>query len=261
MAHRVSMYCRGLPALGLLAFLIAAAAVPLAAQEERTESVSDPERAAIEAVIRDYLRDNPEIIIEAIQTYQEDQRLAEEQRQKDAVTAHKALLEEDADSPVIGNPEGSVVLVEFFDYRCTYCKASAPRLQAAIAENPDLKVVMKEFPILSEQSFEGARAALAAALQGRYEAFHFALMANPGNLSERHLRAIAAQSGVDAERMLADMKSEAIDEAIRRNHQLASALNIRGTPAFVIGDQLYGGALGEAELRDAISRARAAGES
>ena len=231
---------------------------PATAQESTPKpSVFDTEETeAIEEVIRSYLEEHPEVVIDAINSYRERLRLAEEEERQRNFVANQSGLWHDPDSPVLGNPDGDVVIVEFFDYRCPYCKATAPRLQAIMAEDPNLKVVMKEFPILSEESFEGARAALAAAKQGKYEAFHFELMENPGDLSERHLRAIAERVDVDAEQMFEDMRSDDIDAAIRRNHQLGRRLQLTGTPALYVGPFFRPGAIELEEIRELVDQAR-----
>jgi len=251
------------PVLGALVALLSGLALlsgaGVAAAQESTpkQSVFDAgEVEAIEEVVRSYLEENPEIVIEAINAYRERLRLAEEEQQRQNFVANQNNLWNDPASPVLGNPEGDVVIVEFFDYRCPYCKATAPRLKAMMAEDPNIKLVMKEYPILSEESFEAARAALAAAMQGKYEAFHFELMENPGDLSERHLRAIAGRVGVDAERMVEDMQSEEVDEAIRRNHQLARRLRLTGTPALYVGPFFQPGAIELEQLRDLVVLAR-----
>ena len=227
------------------------------AQSDGAAEDLSPERVeAIEQVIREYLMDHPEVLIESLNAYEDKRRLAERENQRRAIVSSREALWNDPDSPVLGNPDGDVVLVEFFDYRCGYCKLTAPRIQQLIDEDPNLKVVMKEFPILSQESFEGAKAALAADRQGRYEEFHFALMDQPGDLSERHLRAIAARSGVDPDRMVQDMALPEIEQAIRRNHTMGQLLGVSGTPAVIIGDHLYPGAAELEQLQEMIARAR-----
>ena len=243
-----------LPFVGLLAFSSVFWSNPAEAQNQTRFDGEEAE--AIEEIVRQYLMEHPEVIVDAIRQYQERERLAEEERQREAIIASLAELKSDPASPVLGNPDGDVVLVEFFDYRCPYCKVTAPRIQALIDEDPNLKVVMKEFPILSEQSLEGARAALAAGRQNKYAEYHFALMQNPGDLSERHLRRIAQQVGVDEDQLIADMRLDEIQEAIERNHRLARAIGVRGTPAFVVGDTLVPGAVEVERLRELISATR-----
>ena len=241
----------------ILALSIGILAGNAGAQSEKAAGDLGPERVeAIEQIIRDYLMAHPEILIESLNAYEDRRRLAERENQRRAIVSNREALWNDPQSPVLGNPDGDVVLVEFFDYRCPYCKVTAPRIQQLIAEDPNLKVVMKEYPILSQESFEGAKAALAAGLQGRYEEFHFALMDQPGDLSERHLRAIAIRSGVDPDRMVQDMALPEIDQAIRRNHTIGQLLGVDGTPAVIIDDHLFPGAAELEQFREMIAKAR-----
>lgn len=244
---------------GILAALVLLSGFGVAAAQQSTPnpSVFDTEETeAIEEIVRSYLEEHPEIVIEAINAYREKLRLAEEQERQRVFAANQNELWNDPLSPVLGNPEGDVVIVEFFDYRCPYCKVTAPRLQAMMAEDPNVKVVMKEYPILSEESFDGARAALAAAKQGKYEAFHFELMDNPGNLSERHLRTIARRVGMDADQMVEDMHSDEVEAAIRRNHQLGRRLQLTGTPALFVGPFFRPGAIELEEIRELVGQTR-----
>ncbi len=183
--------------------------------------------------------------------------MAEKQRQQQAVSASRAVLTQDPDSPVMGNPEGDVAIVEFFDYKCPYCQRVAGTLKDVIAADGKIRLVMKEFPILGPQSIKAARAALAVARQGKYEEFHWALMTEPGDMSDPHIRQVARTVGVDVDRMMADMESPEIQAMIARNHDLAQTLQITGTPAFVIGDTLVPGAVDRKTIERLVARARA----
>ncbi len=232
-------------------------AFPVKAQDQSTAAAPSAEVENIEKIVRDYLLRNPEVLVEALTLYEQRRTEAEEQRRLSAVSDNKERLENDPASPVAGNPEGDVVVVEFFDYRCPYCRRSADTLETAMKEDGNVRVVFKEFPILGPESVEGAKAALAAQKQGKYEAFHFALMREPGDMSAAHLRRIAEQVGVDADLMERDMKSEEINAALRNNYALAEELSIRGTPAFVIGGTLVPGAVNLEEMERLIAEARA----
>jgi protein-disulfide isomerase len=152
-----------------------------------------------------------------------------------------------------------VTLVEFFDYRCPYCKQVSPSLQALLKEDPKLRVVYKEFPVLGRESVFAARAALAARKQGKYELFHNALMALKGQLGDDIVLKTAGAVGIDVEKLKADMGAPEIEAQIRRNHELAQALDIRGTPAFIVGTTLIPGAVDVATLRQKIAEARKPG--
>jgi len=234
---------------GLLGLVLHPALTP-AAQAEATRSVEE-----IETIIRDYLLREPEIVYEAIQELQRRQEQAEKERRRGAIAANRDALLDDERDPVMGDAGGDVTLVEFFDYRCGYCRRMAPELQALIEEDDRLRFVAKEFPILGPQSEMAARAALAADRQGSYEAMHFRLMSLE-RISDDTLRQAAEAIGLDAERLFADMESRAIDRHIEDNLQLANALGINGTPSFVIGDELIPGAASPSTLAAMIEAER-----
>lgn len=245
-------------AISLLAAPLMAAPWSAQAEDVMVPAAGSPEREAMETVVREYLLENPEVLVEALQAYEANRQAAEAERQRVSLLENMDALTADPNSPVIGNPDGDVVMVEFFDYRCGYCRASAPRLQAAIKADPQLKVVMKEFPILSKESVAGARAALAAEKQGKYEEYHFALMKNPGDLSIAHLRRVAEQVGMDPDQLEVDMQHESVSQAITETHALAQELGIGGTPAFIIGEELIPGAVDLDTLLARIEAVRAA---
>ncbi|WP_366656805.1 DsbA family protein [Fodinicurvata sp. EGI_FJ10296] len=209
------------------------------------------ERADIEAVVRDYLMENPEVIIDALNAY----RTREEQATR---TEYEAELYSRATTPVLGNPDGDVTLVEFFDYNCGYCKAVAGSVATLIDEDPNLRVVMKEYPILSEGSVIAARAALASSVQGAYREMHEALMTHRGNFDIDTVMALAGDLGLDADRLRQDMESSWIGQEIVGNRQLAEQIGIRGTPAFIVGDDFLPGAAELETLRQLIDDNRSA---
>lgn len=242
-------------ALGLAAGLALSPLAPAAAQDGTPFAPAQQQQ--IEELVHQYILAHPEVVVEALHRYEQQQQALEAQRQQEALAASAAALTADDADPVIGNPDGDVTLVEFFDYRCGYCKRMTGALNQLIEEDGNLRVVMKEFPILSRESVVGARAALAAERQGKYEAFHFALMENGGDLTEDEILAVADSVGLDTEQLLADMQDPAIEATLRRTHGLAETLGIGGTPAFVIGDTLIGGATSVENLRAKIAEARA----
>jgi protein-disulfide isomerase len=206
--------------------------------------------------VRDYLLNNPEVLLEAMEVLQERQRVAEAEIVQKAIVARRDEILNDPTAPVGGNEAGDVTLVEFFDYNCPYCRRVAPTVARLEKADPGLRVVYKEFPILGPGSDFAARAALASQRQGKYFAFHNALMQADGNVTEETVIEIAREVGLDTERLGADMQDPAIDAAIARNRQLASALGINGTPAFVIGDHIVPGAVDLATLQGLVVRAR-----
>jgi len=226
---------------------------PLAA---RAEDPAPAQVDQIERIVRDYLKQHPEVIVEALKAYQAQQDAKKADALKATIASLKSELLSDPATPVGGNPAGDVAVVEFFDYRCPYCKAMAPDLAKALAADGKVRLVYKEFPILSPTSVVAAKAALAARYQDKYVVFHDRLMGVQGTLDESQIYSTAADAGLNVARLKADMERPEITEAIARNYSLADKLDIQGTPAFVIGDQLLDGVSTADELAAAIKRAR-----
>jgi len=238
---------------GIVALVVMVALAAWAADETPARSKVDVE--AIERIIHDYLLRNPQVIVDAMQALERRQEAEKAARVKETIARRRAELSEDPSSPVGGNESGDVTVVEFFDYRCSYCRSVARALAELVAEDRGVRVVYKEFPILGPDSLFAARAALAARLQGRYEAFHGVLMAE-GTLNRSRVIELATSVGLDIARLENDMQSPDIGSAIRRTHALAEALSINATPAFIIGDELRLGALDREALRALVARAR-----
>jgi len=241
--------------LAAAAVLAALATFPAAAQE----APAAPDRTAVEKIVREYLMEHPEVVVEAIEEYK---RRAEERERLAADQAVKARADElfrDPASPVGGNARGDVTIVEFFDYRCGVCKSVHPIVAELMKTDPGIRRVYKEWPILGPESIFAARAALAAHRQGRYLAFHDALMTARGALDPAAVFAIAGKAGIDIARLKKDMDAPEIEAAIRKNYELARALNLNGTPSFLIGDTVLRGARDLDTLRELVARARKAG--
>jgi len=192
--------------------------------------------------VRTYLLEHPEVIADAINRLQERQAQQDTAQVTAELKAHADEVFRDPDSPVGGNPEGDVTLVEFFDYNCPYCRQMAPVMAQAEADDPRLRIVYKEFPILGPGSVVAAKAALAANKQGKYVAFHRALYQVRGPVEESKVLDAAATIGLDVDRLKADMQDPTIAGVVDRNLKLAQALRITGTPGFVAGDQILVGA-------------------
>ena len=250
---------RGAPATCALVASVLLPVIAFAATP--APAVPDAQREQIESVIQDYLDRHPEVVQKALDTIQQREEAARDKRQRDAMAAHAKDLYEDPASPVAGNPRGSVTLVEFFDYSCPHCKHAEPAVKSALdKEGPEgaLRVVYKEFPILGPGSLYASRAALASIPQGKYAAFHRALM-EAQVIDEDAVQGIAKQVGLDVPRLLKDMESPAVQRAIEDNARLAGELEIQGTPAFIIGDQLLPGGLDAGTLAAYISTEKARG--
>jgi len=214
------------------------------------------QRQAIEAIIRDYLQKNPEALLDALQAAEDKMKGEAHDKASAALAARRHEVFDDPDAPVAGNPRGDASLVEFFDYRCPYCKQVEPSLEALLAADRQLRFVYKEFPVLGPESVTAARAALAARKQDKYDAMHRSLMALKGQIDDAAIFRAAGSVGVDVERLKRDMAAPEIDRMLKANASLASALDIRGTPGFVIGNEIVPGAISLDDLKHLIDAAR-----
>lgn len=217
-------------------------------ESSRSKPIAPTDKAAIEQVVRSYILDHPEILPEAM-----DRLRGNEAKQRLAGVAGQIAAP--FPGAVLGNPQGTVTLIEFTDYACTYCRQSVADVDALIAANPDLKVVIRELPILSSASTEAARMALAAAEQGRYAAFHKAMFEG-GRPDAQSIAAAASAAGLDLARARQTIADPRIAAEINRNLDLARQLGIDGTPSWVIGDTQLSGAVGQQRLTRAIAKAR-----
>ena len=215
---------------------------------------TDAQRTHLNKMIEQYIFDHPEIILQSIQKMQARQKTAEQVQAATALKERKQDLEADPDDPVMGNPTGTITVVEFFDYRCGYCKRVFPTVMKVINANPNVRYVIKEFPILGPESVTASRASLAVWRNQRanFNAFHAALMEVRGDIPEAKLLSVATKLGVNAIQLKKDMADSEIDRILEKNYQLAKALNINGTPAFVIGGKLVPGAIDAATMNRMI---------
>jgi protein-disulfide isomerase len=235
---------------------LAALAAPGAPAGAQGLTEADVKRLALEAIL-----ENPEVLMEAVEILRQRQEEQAAAAQAAAIAELRPLLENDPDAPVLGNPEGDVTVVEFFDYNCPYCKEAAADLRALLAGDPGIRMVMREFPILGEGSVVAAKAALAARAQGLYEPLHWALMAHRGRKDEAAVMRIAAEVGLDLDRLRADMESAEVAEHLRTSRELAEAAGFNGTPAFVIGGEGVPGRIPLTEMQALVATARAAGSA
>ena len=239
--------------LATAGLVLGLALTPAAAQDD---ALSAAQRAEVEEIVRAYLLDNPEIVYEALTILQQREEMAAAERQREMVVAFRDQLTESPSSPIMGNPDGDVTLVEFFDYQCGYCKRMLDRMFQIADDDSNLRIVFKEFPILGPQSTVAAQAALASREQGLYIELHNALMGFQGPLSDDVIFGLAREVGLDVDQLQRDMQSDAVMAEISANLELARALDIRGTPAFVIGDNVIPGAVGLGVLQDMIEQVR-----
>ncbi len=221
----------------------------IASDKQPDSKFSTEEKAEINLMVRDYILEHPEILTEAFQILQN-------RRNKAMLTKHHTRLYEDGFSYVGGNKDGDVTVIEFFDYNCGVCKRALSVVEKLKKQDSNLRVIYKEFPILSESSYTAAKAAMASIKQGKYPEFHAALMKNPGKLTEKRIFEIARSVGIDEQLLAKDMTSPKLERNIQVNHSLAQALNITGTPGYIIGDIIFTGGLPYGELVRIIERTR-----
>jgi protein-disulfide isomerase len=245
----------GLARHAVSAWLLAGITLAASAAATSADEPSDLSVEQVEKIVREYLMREPEVVYQALEELQRRQAEAAAARQHAAIVENRSELLDDSASPVGGNPDGDVTLVEFFDYRCAYCRRVVSSMRALLDEDRELRVVFKELPVLGPDSERAARAALASRRQGGYVPFHFALMAAE-DLSPRGIRAAAEAVGLNADRLEVDMASPEVNAAIEANFALAEELGIEGTPAFVIGTKLVPGAVDRARLEQLIREAR-----
>lgn len=233
---------------------ITACAIALLSMPARAETFSPEQKKAIEGIVREYLLKNPEILIEMSARLRQKEEEAKRKAAQAALKAHGKEIFQSPLDPVAGNPKGKKVVVEFFDYNCPYCARALKNLQKLVAEDKEVKVIFKEFPILSEGSAQAAQVALAARKQGddKYWKLHQQLLEYPGRKDGKVARKLAEKLGLDMQKLEQDMNSEEVLKALAINQQLASALAIEGTPAFVVKGKVVRGAVPYDELKKAV---------
>lgn len=230
----------------LVALALAAGAGWLAARQfaDPAAALSQGDRRAIEAVVRDYILTHPEVLPEAMDNLQR-------KTNSERLTGIRDEVETPFPGAVLGNPKGTITLVEFSDFACGFCRKSVEDVARLVKENPELRVVMRDIPILSDQSEAAARMALAAAEQGKYQPFHDAMFAM-GPPDPQTIEAAARAAGLDLDKARAAAGSERIGQEISRNLGHARQLGFDGTPSWVIGDQMISGAVGYEQLSEAL---------
>ena len=245
---------RLLSRLSLLACFALASFVTAKAAD--APAMPDAQRASIEGVVHDYLLKHPEVIIQAVEAYQANIQADKDKAAKDALAKRAPDLLHDPATQVMGNVTSDCAIVEFFDNQCPYCQANEPEIQKLLKDDGKVKLVLKEFPILGPISLVASKAALASVKQGKYAQFHEALLAHKGHYDKAALvDEIAKSVGLDLDKLHKDMDSPEIQAEIDKNIDLGRALDINGTPGFVIGDQIIGGASSVDELKKYVADA------
>jgi protein-disulfide isomerase len=207
------------------------------------------DRAEFDAVIEDFIRNNPEVLRDALISL-----AAREEAERKQTGLAK--VRDDMGDPVMGNPNGKITLYEFSDYNCGYCKRVFKPIQQLLHDNPDVRLVIKEFPILGQSSLVAAKAAIASQMQGKFSAYHIAMMTYRGQITDDVVMRLAAQAGVDEKQLKLDMESQKTAAIIQRTREAATALEINGTPGIVVGNNVIPGAIGLDELIKLIGKER-----
>ena len=239
--------------------LVAAAFVASPAAADLTDMTKE-ERAAFRAEMRAYLLENPEVLMEAIGILEQRQAEAQIQADEALVAAHAGALFDDGTSWVGGNPEGDVTMVEFLDYRCGYCRRAHPEVNDLVETDGEIRYVVKEFPILGEQSLLASRFAIATrnlAGDAAYKQVHDALMALRSDVTRPALERLAGELDLDAAAILEGMDAPEVEAEITANRALAQSMGISGTPTFVVGDQMLRGYLPLEEMIRVVEEVRA----
>ncbi len=222
---------------------------------KETKGISVLSQEPTDAAIERYIRAHPEVILQSLQTMEATRQAELQERHKAALATKQHELLHDPASPVSGNPKGEITLIEFYDYRCGFCKKAAAAVTELQKEDHRVRVVYKDFPILGEPSVLAAKAALASRAQGKHQAFHEALLASHAGMTKKDILKIAVSVGLDTRRLEADMANPKWQAVIDKNRTLAHELGISGTPGFIVGNELVAGWLDLNGLKELIARA------
>jgi protein-disulfide isomerase len=244
----------GTTAAGLPAAAAEATPAPMSA----ADGLSDAQRVQVEGIIREYLVAHPEVIKDAMEELQRRQDAAEAEQQVSAISDNSATLFSSKRQVVLGNPKGDVTLVEFFDYNCTYCKRAHADLKELLANDKNLRVVLKEFPVLGEGSVEAANVAGAVNLVApdKYWQFHDTLLMERGQANGDKALAVAEDIGIDKAKLMKAMQSPEVKATIAESYDLANKLSLTGTPSYVTAKEVVVGAVGYDALKEKIGMAR-----
>jgi protein-disulfide isomerase len=217
------------------------------------QSFSAGQRQEIEGIVKSYLVAHPEVLQEAMDALDKQQKQADADKARATIKADNATLFNSPHQVVLGNPQGTQQVVEFFDYNCAFCKRALPDMLTLLKTDPNLRFVLKEFPVLGPGSVEAADVAVAARMQDptgkKYIEFHQKLLGGRGPADKARALAVAKEVGFDMTRLAKDMDSDEVKATIDENMKLADALGVSGTPTYVVGDEVVVGAVGLDELK------------
>jgi len=244
-----------------LGAVVATVAMLPAGAWAQTQTFSDAQRQEIELIVKDYLLRHPEVLQEVVAELEKRQAAAESDRQKSAIAEYREALFNSKHQATLGNPQGDVTLVEFFDYNCGYCKRALADKLALLKSDPKLRLVLKEFPVLGPGSIEAAQVSIAARMQDpagkKFTQFHEKLLTGRGQADRARALAVAKEVGFDMARIESDVKSAEVRQSLEEVMRMAEALGINGTPTYVLGESIIPGAIGESALRQQIEARRA----
>jgi protein-disulfide isomerase len=229
-------------ALALSAAFLLAGPFRSSGEAADTSMFNDPQKRGIEQIVKDYLLANPQILMEVQSALEQKIASEEAERTKTLVSENAKEIYRHPDAPVAGNPDGDITVVEFFDYNCGYCKRGFHNIRELIEKDKKVRVVFKELPILSKDSEDAAKIALAARAQGKYWELHQAMIESKGRVTEASALEMAGKLGLDVAKLKADKDSEAVKGELARVEALARKMNISGTPHFLVGSDAIGGA-------------------
>ncbi len=255
-----SLIARASAASAAFAALFALATPALA----QAPALTDPQKKAVEQIVREYLIANPEIIQEAIVELERRQQETQKTAQQSALKTERATLLQSPRGNIVGNPSGDLTLVEFFDYNCGYCKRALADLRTLMKGDPKLRVVLKDFPVLGPESVEASRVGLAAKQQisgDKLFDYHIRVMETRGRVNGERALAVAKEMGLDMARLQKDMEHPEVRAALQENMELGDKLGLTGTPAFVIGEEVISGAVGLDPLRKIVASTRQCGKA
>ena len=243
-----------------LAIAIGAAIVLAVPVTARAQTFSPDQRQQIEGIVKSYLLAHPEVVQDVMTELDKRQQAAEAEKHRQAVLANRATLFKSPHQVVLGNPQGNVTMVEFFDYNCGFCKHALSDMLDLLKTDPNLKFVLKEFPVLGEGSVQAAHVAVAVRMQDatgkKYLEFHQKLLGGRGPADKARALAVAKEVGFDMARIEKDMSSDEVKKTIDEDIKLADAIGVNGTPSYVVGDEVVVGAVGLDALREKISAER-----
>lgn len=248
----------------LRGLLIAIVLGLLAVAPAHADQFSPDQTKEIRSIIKKYLLENPEVLRDAITELDNKEKMAESEARRKALAELKGPLYDAPDGFVIGNPDGKIAMVEFFDYNCGFCKKALPDLARLVKDNKDLKVVLRDFPILSPNSVDAALVAGAVHNQftgDKFWEFHRKLLAERGLIGKDQALAVAKDMGADMAKLKEDATSPAVRKAIQSSNSLAKSLSLNGTPTYVVGDDVLVGAVGYDQINKAIGNIRKCGKA